>query len=44
VQVTSGLQDGDVVITSGLQKIGDGAPVAPNTGAKPAAGAPATAH
>ena len=38
VQVTSGLKDGDVVITSGLQKIGDGAPVAPNTG-KPAAAA-----
>jgi membrane fusion protein (multidrug efflux system) len=30
VQVTSGLKDGDVVITSGLQKIGDGAPVAPS--------------
>lgn len=36
VQVTSGLKDGDVVITSGLQKIGDGAPVAPSTGAPPA--------
>ena len=42
VQVTSGLKDGDVVITSGLQKIGDGAPVAPG-GGQPAA-APATAH
>jgi membrane fusion protein (multidrug efflux system) len=29
VEVTSGLKDGDQVITSGLQKIGDGAPVAP---------------
>jgi membrane fusion protein (multidrug efflux system) len=47
VQVTSGLKDGDVVITSGLQKIGDGAPVAPNTGkpaAAPAGPAAATAH
>jgi membrane fusion protein (multidrug efflux system) len=48
VEVTSGLKDGDVVIISGLQKIGDGAPVAPNTGkpaAAPAGAAPAaTAH
>ena len=49
VEVTSGLKDGDVVITSGLQKIGDGAPVAP-AGAPPAAapkgkaGATAAAH
>ena len=35
VEVTDGLKDGDMVITAGIQKIGDGAPVAP----KPAAGA-----
>ena len=40
VEITSGLKDGDQVITAGLQKIGDGAPVAP----KPAAAAsPASA-
>jgi membrane fusion protein (multidrug efflux system) len=39
VEITSGLKDGDQVIVSGLQKIGDGAPVA----AKPAAVAKAAA-
>jgi len=38
VEVTSGLKDGDQVIVSGLQKIGDGAPV----NATPQAAAPAT--
>lgn len=42
--VTEGLKDGDVVITSGFQKIGPGAPVArvpaPGAGAAPAASAP----
>ena len=28
VEVTSGVKDGDEVITAGIQKIGDGAPVA----------------
>jgi membrane fusion protein (multidrug efflux system) len=37
VEVTSGLKDGDQVIVSGLQKIGDGAPVQ----AQPQAAAPA---
>jgi membrane fusion protein (multidrug efflux system) len=35
VEVTSGVKDGDEVIVSGIQKIGDGAPVA----AKPQAAA-----
>ena len=41
VEVTSGVKDGDEVITAGLQKIGDGAPVAPKPaeGAAPAASA-----
>lgn len=39
VEATTGLKDGDVVIVSGLQKIGDGAPVA----AQPATAAPAAA-
>lgn len=41
VEITSGLKDGDTVIVAGIQKIGDGAPVAP----KPAtdAAAPAAA-
>ena len=41
VEVTTGLKDGDTVIVAGIQKIGDGAPVAP----KPAtdAAAPAAA-
>jgi membrane fusion protein (multidrug efflux system) len=41
VEITTGLKDGDTVIVAGIQKIGDGAPVAP----KPAtdAAAPATA-
>jgi membrane fusion protein (multidrug efflux system) len=39
VEVTSGLKDGDQVIISGLQKIGEGAPVT----AKPAGAAPAGA-
>ncbi|MEO8159945.1 MAG: efflux RND transporter periplasmic adaptor subunit [Arenimonas sp.] len=39
VEITSGLKDGDQVIVSGVQKIGDGAPVA----AKPMAVAPAAA-
>jgi membrane fusion protein (multidrug efflux system) len=42
VEVTTGLKDGDVVITSGLQKLGDGAPVTPN-GAAPAPAPPASA-
>jgi membrane fusion protein (multidrug efflux system) len=37
VEVTSGLKDGDQVIVSGLQKIGDGAPVAPKPGGPAAA-------
>ena len=39
VEVTSGLRDGDEVIVAGIQKIGDGAPVAP----KPQGAAPAAA-
>jgi membrane fusion protein (multidrug efflux system) len=41
VEITTGLKDGDTVIVAGIQKIGDGAPVAP----KPAtdAAAPAAA-
>jgi membrane fusion protein (multidrug efflux system) len=37
VEITSGVKDGDEVIVAGIQKIGDGAPVA----AKPQAAAPA---
>jgi len=37
VEITSGVKEGDEVITAGIQKIGDGAPVAP----KPADGAAA---
>jgi len=44
VEITSGLKDGDQVIVSGLQKIGDGAPVAATPQAvepaKPATAAP----
>ena len=36
VEVAEGLKDGDVVITSGLQKIGDGAPVQAKAAAAPA--------
>jgi len=45
VEVTSGLKDGDVVIVAGIQKIGDGAPVAPKPAdaAAPAASASAKA-
>jgi membrane fusion protein (multidrug efflux system) len=39
VAVTSGLKDGDQVITSGLQKIGDGTPVAANPAPATGAGA-----
>ncbi|MND02824.1 hypothetical protein D3C83_223550 [compost metagenome] len=39
MEVTSGLKDGDQVIVSGLQKIGDGAPV----NATPQVAAPVTA-
>jgi len=47
VEVTSGLKDGDTVIVAGIQKIGDGAPVAPKPmqaeAAAPAASASANA-
>jgi membrane fusion protein (multidrug efflux system) len=36
VEITSGVKEGDEVITAGIQKIGDGAPVAPKP-AQPAA-------
>lgn len=42
VEVTTGLKEGDMVIVSGLQKIGDGAPVQPMP-AKAAPAAPAAA-
>ena len=44
VEITSGLKDGDEVIVAGIQKIGDGAPVAPRPqGAAPAAASSAKA-
>src|SRR4249919_152900 len=44
VEVTTGVKDGDEVIVSGLQKVGDGAPVAAKPqAATPEAATPATA-
>ena len=43
VEVTSGVKDGDEVIVAGIQKIGDGAPVAPKPMAAAAAAPAASA-